>query len=93
MTGEVQSGFDFGYDELDKETADHLNTHRAAIVQSLPPLNSEDFLHPSPDFTNFPIIMESQARLKLMKLKRTSVTKLDFPFDLIEVFPEFLVLR
>ncbi|KAK2717071.1 hypothetical protein QYM36_007272 [Artemia franciscana] len=90
MTGKTQTGLDFGHDEPDKETTDHLSAHLAAIVQSLLPLNSEDFPHPSLDFMDFPIITESRVGLKLMKLKKISIIPLDIPADLIQAFPEFL---
>ena len=54
MTGKPQTGLDFGYDEPEKETADRLNTHLAVTVQSIPPLNLEDFPHPFPDLMDFP---------------------------------------
>ncbi|KAK2717610.1 hypothetical protein QYM36_006398 [Artemia franciscana] len=90
MTGKTQTGLDFGYDEQDKEIAARLNTHLAAIVQSRPPLNSEDFPHPSSDLMDFSAITESQVRLKLLKLKRNSITSLDLPVDLIKDFPKLL---
>ena len=93
MTGKMQTGQDFGYDEPNKQNADCLNTHLAAILQSLPPLNLEDFPHSSPDLMDFPIITEFQVRLKFMKLKRTSITPLSIPVALIKAFPEFLSTR
>ena len=45
MIGKTETGLNFGYYEPDKETADRL----AAIVQSLPSLNLDDFSIQSPD--------------------------------------------
>ena len=90
MTGKVEKGVDFGIDEDDVVTANSLNKHLGNIVQSLPPLLSVGIPTPPPESFDFPLISESQVFFKLKRLKRTSITPVDIPIDLIKAFPDYL---
>ena len=70
-------------------TANLLNKHLAAIVQTHPPLSCNIPCPLAPDH-GIPAIQPVDVEAKTCKLKRTSICLLDIPIDLVEGFPDKL---
>ena len=80
---------DFNFDLFPETTANSLNKHLAAIVQSLPALSRHIPPPPAPD-QNIPVVQPLDVEAKIRKLKTTSICPLDIPIDLEKAFPDKL---
>ena len=90
MTAKVEKGVDFGVDKDYVVTAKSLNKCLSNIVQLFRPLLRREVPTPSPESFDFSLISESQVFFKLKRLKRTSITPVDIPVDLIKTFPNYV---
>jgi hypothetical protein len=76
--------------DIDTELANQFNAHLASIVQTLPPLRPDEIPQPHSDYQDFPTITVGIVIKKLRMLKRTSVTPIDIPIQIMKAFPDEL---
>ena len=87
ISGKTVKNVDFNLDVPPETTANSLNRHLAAIVQTLPALSCHISPPPAPD-QDIPVVQPADVEAKICKLKRTSICPLDIPIDLIKAFPD-----
>ena len=94
ICGKSPSGVDFCSDSNDEKVANQLNGHLARIIQSLPPFDVnktiQEYQKIPHDDIPLPTISEGQVFSQIKKLKRTSITPIDIPIELIKAFPDKL---